>query len=68
MENKTSELVFDKDFKPNYILGYDPYNEDNKSFSVGIISVPKRVYKLQKVKGFNRVIEKGYEYIIKLLK
>lgn len=66
--NKTFKLIFNKDFKPNYILGCDPYEKGNKSFSVGVISAPKKVYKLQKIKGFNRVVEKGYEYIIELLK
>ena len=64
MENKqTSTLVFVFFF---YLGGFDPYNKDSvsQSFSAKIKTKPKKEYGIKKIKGFNRVINTGWSYII----
>lgn len=60
--------IFELTFNSNYIMGHDPYNDDKSSIAVFTKSKPKKVYEIKKVKGFNRVVEKGWEYIVELLK
>ena len=64
MENKqTFTLVFDKEY---YLGGFDAYNKDSvsQSFSAKIKTKPKKEYGIKKIKGFNRVINTGWSYII----
>ena len=62
-DNQTFTLVFDKEY---YLGGFDPYNKDSVSlpFSVQIITKPKKEYGIKKIKGFNRVVNIGWSYII----
>ena len=67
-DRQTFTLVFDKEFQQGeyYIGGFDPYNKDSVSQSFGAIikTKPKQQYGIKKVKGFNRVINTGWSYII----
>ena len=65
--NQTFTLVFDKEFQQvNYIAGFDPYSKDSvsQSFSAQIKTKPKKEYEIKKIKGFNRVVNIGWSYII----
>ena len=68
MENKqTFTLVFRKEFQQgSYLGGFDPYKEGSVSQSFGTIlkTKPKKEYGIKKIKGFNRVINTGWSYII----
>ena len=62
-DKQTFTLVFDKE---HYLGGFDPYNKDSVSQSFGAIikTKPKKEYGIKKIKGFNRVINTGWSYII----
>ena len=65
MENRqTFTLVFGKEFQQGeyYIGGFDP--SVSQSFSVKIKTKPKKEYGIKKIKGFNRVVNIGWSYII----
>ena len=68
MENRqTFTLVFGKDFQQvNYLGGFDPYDKDSvsQSFSAQIKTKPKKEYGIKKIKGYNRVVNIGWSYII----
>lgn len=61
---QTFTLVFDKEY---YLGGFDPYKEDSVSQSFGAIlkAKPKKEYGIKKIKGYNRVVNIGWSYIIK---
>ena len=64
MKNKqTFTLVFDKEY---YLGGFDPYDKDSvyQSFSAQIKTKPKKEYGIKKIKGYNRVVNIGWSYII----
>ena len=63
---QTFTLVFDKEY---YLGGFDPYDTDSVSQSFGAIikTKPKKEYGIKKVKGFNRVVNIGWSYIIEKL-
>lgn len=70
VNKQTFTLVFEKEFQQvNYIAGFDPYNKDSvsQSFSAQIKTKPKKGYGIKKIKGFNRVINIGWSYIIEKL-
>ena len=60
---QTFTLVFDKEY---YLGGFDPYNKDSfsQSFSVQTKTKPKQQYGIKKIKGFNRVVNMGWSYIV----
>ena len=58
-DKQTFTLVFDKEY---YIAGFDP--SVSQSFSAQIKTKPKQQYGIKKIKGFNRVINTGWSYII----
>ena len=62
-DRQTFTLVFDKEY---YLGGFDPYDKDSvsQSFSVQIKTKPKKEYRIKKIKGFNRVVNIGWSYII----
>lgn len=65
MENKqTFTLVFDKEFQQGkyYIGEFDP--PISQSFSAQIKTKPKKEYGIKKIKGFNRVVNIGWSYMI----
>ena len=64
--NKIFNLVFDE--STHYIGGYDPYDENSGSFSLGVISTPKREWGIKKIRGFKRLIELGWTYTVEILK
>ena len=63
VNKQTFTLVFDKEY---YIAGFDPYNKDSvsQSFSAQIKTKPKQQYGIKKIKGYNRVVNIGWSYII----
>ena len=66
-DKQTFTLVFDKEFQQgNYFAGFDPYNKDSVSQSFGAIikTKPKKEYGIKKIKGYNRVVNIGWSYII----
>ena len=65
-DRQTFTLVFDKEY---YLGGFDPYNKDSvsQSFSAQIKTKPKQQYGIKKIKGFNRVVNIGWSYIIEKL-
>ena len=65
-DKQTFTLVFDKEY---YLGGFDPYDKDSvsQSFSAQIKTKPKKEYGIKKIKGFNRVINIGWSYIIEKL-
>ena len=70
VNKQTFTLVFEKEFQQvNYIAGFDPYNKDSvsQSFSAKIKTKPKKEYGIKKIKGFNRVVNIGWSYIIEKL-
>jgi hypothetical protein len=72
MENKqTFTLVFGKDFQQveYYLGGFDPYEQSSVSQSFGAIikTKPKKEYAIKKIKGYNRVVNIGWSYIIERL-
>ena len=62
-DKQTFTSVFDKEY---YLGGFDPYDKDSvsQSFSAQIKTKPKQQYGIKKIKGFNRVINTGWSYII----
>ena len=66
-DKQTFTLVFGKEFQQGeyYIGGFDPFV--SQSFSVQIKTKPKKEYGIKKVKGFNRVVNIGWSYIIEKL-
>ena len=67
VNKQTFTLVFEKEFQQvNYIAGFDPYDKDSvsQSFSAKIKTKPKKEYGIKKIKGFNRVVNIGWSYII----
>ena len=56
-DKQTFTLVFDKEY---YLGGFDP----SVSFSAQIKTKPKKEYGIKKIKGFNRVVNIGWSYII----
>ena len=65
MENRqTFTLVFGKEFQQGeyYVGGFDP--SVSQSFSAQIKTKPKKEYEIKKIKGFNRVVNIGWSYII----
>ena len=64
MENKqTFALVFSKEFQQgNYFAGFA--SSVSQSFSAQIKTKPKKEYGIKKIKGFNRVVNIGWSYII----
>ena len=67
VNKQTFTLVFEKEFQQvNYIAGFDPYNKDSVSqpFSAQIKTKPKKEYGIKNIKGFNRVVNIGWSYII----
>ena len=66
-DRQTFTLVFGKEFQQErYIAGFDPYDSEStsKSFVATVKSKPKIEYKIKKIKGFNRVVNIGWSYII----
>ena len=65
-DRQTFTLVFDKEY---YLGGFDPYDKDSvsQSFSAQIKTKPKQQYGIKKIKGFNRVVNIGWSYIIEKL-
>lgn len=49
-------------------MGCDPYDENSNSFSVGVISTPKREWGIKKIRGFKRLIELGWTYTVEIVK
>ena len=70
-DKQTFTLVFGKEFQQGeyYLGGFDPYDTDSVSQSFGAIikTKPKKEYGIKKVKGFNRVVNIGWSYIIEKL-
>ena len=68
-QNKTFELVFNKEWQQNskYVIGYDHYDKNSGSFSVGVVSKPKPEFAVKKIKGFKRIVTLGYSYIVEKL-
>ena len=66
-DKETFTLVFDKEFQQgDYYLGvFNP--SVSQSFSVQIKTKPKKEYGIKKIKGFNRVVNIGWSYIIEKL-
>ena len=65
MENRqTFTLVFDKEFQQGdyYLGGFD--SSVSQSFSAQLKTKPKKEYGIKKIKGFNRVVNIGWSYII----
>ena len=63
VNKQTFTLVFEKEFQQvNYIAGFDP--SVYQSFSAQIKTKPKQQYGIKKIKGFNRVVNIGWSYII----
>ena len=58
-DKQTFTLVFDKEY---YLGGFDP--PISQSFSAQIKTKPKKEYEIKKIKGFNRVVNIGWSYII----
>ena len=58
-DKQTFTLVFDKEY---YIGGFD--SSVSQSFSAQIKTKPKQQYGIKKIKGFNRVVNIGWSYII----
>ena len=68
MENKqTFTLVFGKEFQQGgyYVGGFDL--SVSQSFSAQIKTKPKKEYGIKKIKGFNRVVNIGWSYIVEKL-
>lgn len=65
MENNQ---IFELTLNENYISGFDICAKDSTSFSVEVISKPKRQFGIKKIKGFRRVEEIGWSYVTKLIK
>ena len=64
--NQTFTLVFDKEFQQeNYFAGFNP--SVSQSFSAQIKTKPKKGHGIKKIKGFNRVVNIGWSYIIEKL-
>ena len=65
-DRQTFTLVFDKEY---YLGGFDSYDKDSvyQSFSAQIKTKPKQQYGIKKIKGFNRVVNIGWSYIIEKL-
>ena len=61
-DKQTFTLVFDKEY---YLGGFDP--SVSQSFSAKIKTKPKKEYGIKKIKGFNRVVNIGWSYIIEKL-
>ena len=62
-DRQTFTLVFDKEFQQeNYFAEFDP--SVSQSFSAQIKTKPKQQYRIKKIKGFNRVVNIGWSYII----
>lgn len=61
-DKQTFTLVFDKEY---YLGGFDP--SVSQSFSAQIKTKPKQQYGIKKIKGFNRVVNIGWSYIIEKL-
>ena len=63
-DKQTFTLVFDKEFQQGeyYIGGFD--HPVSQSFSAQIKTKLKQQYGIKKIKGFNRVINTGWSYII----
>ena len=63
-DKQTFTLVFDKEFQQGdyYLGGFDP--SVSQSFSAKIKTKPKKEYGIKKIKGFNRVVNIGWSYII----
>ena len=58
-DRQTFTLVFDKEY---YLGGFDP--SVSQSFGAIIKTKPKKEYRIKKIKGFNRVVNIGWSYII----
>ena len=65
-DKQTFTLVFDKEY---YLGRFDPYSKDSvsQSFSAQIKTKPKKEYGIKKIKGYNRVVNIGWSYIIEKL-
>jgi hypothetical protein len=66
-KTQTFSLIFDKKIQEgNYIMGCDPYDteEETTSYSAIVITKPRREYSIKRVRGFKRVINTGWSYLI----
>ena len=69
IDSQTFEIFLDKGWvRGDYIVGCDPYDENSNSFSVGVVSTPKKEWGIKKIRGFNRLIELGWTYNVEILK
>lgn len=66
-KDRVRETTFKLIFNGDYIMGYDPYEENSKS-SLGVISTPKKEWGIKKIRGFKRVVELGWTYNVKIVK
>ena len=65
-DKQTFILIFDKEFQQgDYFAGFDP--SISQSFSAQLKTKPKQQYGIKKIKGFNRVVNIGWSYIIETL-
>ena len=63
VNKQTFTLVFEKEFQQvNYIAGFDP--SVSQSFGAIIKTKPKKGHGIKKIKGYNRVVNIGWSYII----
>ena len=61
-----SNQTFKITLNEKYIAGFDPYDENSTSFSVGVMSKPKQQFGIKRIKGFRRVVEVGWSYVVEL--
>lgn len=69
VSKNTFKLVLDKNFKcEKYIAGFDPYDENSESYSLSVVTKPKKQFRVRRVRGFLRIVDIGYSHIVKIVK
>lgn len=65
IKGQTFKLTLPKD---RYIMGFDSYDEELTSNSIGVVSNPIQQFGIKRIRGFKRVVSIGWSYVVEFIK